>query len=68
LGVQGFGEVGEWNSWLSRGQRSHRAGPALFDSWDLGGGREWKYEVACLVGTNSARNARSVAMRIQYAY
>ncbi|MES2760239.1 MAG: hypothetical protein V4693_22915 [Pseudomonadota bacterium] len=68
FGVQGFGEMGEWNSWLPRGQQSHRAGPALFGSWDLGGGREWKYETAYLVGTNSARNAKSVAMRIQYVY
>jgi hypothetical protein len=68
FGVQGFGEVGEWNSWLPRAQQSHRAGPALFGSWHLGGGREWKYEAAYLVGKNSARNAKSVAMRIQYAY
>ncbi|MET0857176.1 MAG: hypothetical protein ABWY27_10540 [Telluria sp.] len=68
FGVQGFGEVGEWNSWLPRAQQSHRAGPALFGSWDLGGGREWKYEAAYLIGKNSARKAKSFAMRIQYAY
>jgi hypothetical protein len=68
FGLQGFGEMGEWNHWLPRAQQSHRVGPALFGSWHLAGGHEWKYEAAYLVGKNSARNAKSVAMRIQYAF
>lgn len=68
FGVQGFGEVGPWNDWLPREKQSHRFGPVLLGSWDLGGPREWKYEAAYLVGKNSARNAKSVAMRIQYAF
>ena len=68
FGAQGFGEMGEWNHWLPRNQQSHRAGPALFGNWDLGGQREWKYEAAYLIGKNSARNAKSVTMRIQYAF
>jgi hypothetical protein len=68
LGLQGFGELGEWNNWLPRAQQSHRAGPALFGTWNAGGGHEWKYEAAYLIGTNSARNAKSVATRIQYSF
>jgi hypothetical protein len=68
FGAQGFGEMGEWNHWLPRAQQSHRAGPALFGSWRLRDGHEWKYEAAYLVGKNSARHANSVAMRIQYAF
>jgi hypothetical protein len=68
FGVQGFGEMGEWDHWLPRGQQSHRAGPALLGTWDLGGGHAWKYESAYLVGENSARNARSVTMRVQYVF
>jgi hypothetical protein len=68
FGVQGFGEVGEWNNWLPRAQQSHRAGPALLGYWDLGGGHAWKYEAAYLIGKNSARNAKSVTMRIQYVF
>ncbi|WLI87468.1 hypothetical protein Q4S45_11990 [Massilia sp. R2A-15] len=68
FGVQGFGEMGKWNDWLPREQQSHRAGPAVFGSWLLAGGHEWKYEAAYLIGKNSARNAKSVAMRIQYAF
>lgn len=68
FGLQGFGEMGKWNDWLPRKEQSHRAGPAIFGSVDLGDPREWKYEAAYLIGTNNARTARSVAMRIQYAF
>ncbi len=68
FGAQGFGEMGDWNNWLPREKQSHRLGPALFGAWDLGGQREWKYEAAYLVGKNSARNAKSVTMRIQYGF
>lgn len=68
FGVQGFGELGAWNDWLPRREQSHRVGPALFGSWRGADRHEWKYEAAYLVGTNSARNAKSVAMRIQYAF
>lgn len=67
-GVQGFGEVGEWNHWLPRAQQSHRAGPALFGSWPLGGRQELKYEAALLVGKNAARHATTFSTRVQYAF
>lgn len=68
FGAQGFGELGDWNDWLPRAQQSHRAGPALFGNWHLTDGHEWKYEAAYLIGKNAARNAKSVAMRVQYAF
>lgn len=68
FGVQGFGEMGKWNDWLPRERQTHRAGPVVAGNWLLAGGHEWKYEAAYLIGKNSARNAKSVAMRIQYAF
>jgi hypothetical protein len=68
FGVQGFGEMGQWNHWLARDQQSHRAGPALFGTWPQAGGQAWKYEAAYLIGTNAAHDARSVAMRLQYVF
>jgi hypothetical protein len=67
-GIQGFGEVGKWNDWLPEKKRSHRLGPALFGSRELGAGQELKYEAAWLVGRNSARTAKSFAMRVQYIF
>lgn len=68
FGVQGFGEMGQWNDWLPREKQSHRAGPVVAGNWLVAGGHEWKYEAAYLIGKNSARNAKSVAMRIQYVF
>lgn len=66
-GLQAFGEVGTWNDWLPRKQQSHRAGPALFGSREIGG-QELKYEAAYLVGRNSARAAKSFTMRVQLIF
>lgn len=67
FGVQGFGEVGEWNHWLPRREQSHRAGPALMGSWRMGA-QEWKYEAALLFGKNAGRHAQTFSTRIQYAF
>ena len=67
-GLQGFGEVGKWNDWLPRDKQSHRAGPALFGSVDVGPSQEIKYEAAWLIGKNSARSAQSFTMRVQYLF
>lgn len=63
LGVQAFGEVGEWNDWLPHGQQSHRAGPAIFG--DIG---QFRYEAAYLMGKNNARPAKTFSMRLQYLF
>ncbi len=68
VGAQGFGELGPWNDWLGRDQRSHRLGPAVFGTWTMGAAGALKYEAAYLVGRNAARTAKSVAMRVQYVY
>ncbi|MES2152285.1 MAG: hypothetical protein V4508_21100 [Pseudomonadota bacterium] len=68
VGLQGFGELGKWNDWLPRAQQSHRAGPALFGSWDTGAHEQLKYEAAYLIGKNSGHTAKSVTLRLQYAF
>jgi hypothetical protein len=66
-GLQAFGEVGKWNDWLSSDKQSHRAGPAIFGSRDLGK-HELKYEAAFLLGRNFVRAANSFTMRVQYIF
>jgi hypothetical protein len=68
FGVQGFGEVGKWNDWLPRDQQSHRAGPAVFGTLDVGRKQEIRYDAAYLIGKNAARNAKSVTLRVQYVF
>lgn len=66
-GVQAFGEVGKWDDWLDYKRQSHRAGPAIFGSRDMGK-HELKYEAAYLLGRNAARAAKSFTMRVQYVF
>jgi hypothetical protein len=74
FGVQGFGELGQWDNWDDSSRQSHRIGPALFGSWFIGKRRgesvprELRYEAAYLIGKNSGRNAKSFTMRVQYAF
>lgn len=68
FGLQGFGEVGPWDNWLSRSEQSHRAGPLLAGSRELDATHELKYEAAYLVGKNAARKAKSLTLRVQYVF
>jgi hypothetical protein len=67
FGLQGFGELGQWDHWASRQDQSHRIGPALFGTLRAGG-QFLKYEAAYLVGTNSTRSAHTFTMRLQLGF
>jgi hypothetical protein len=66
-GVQAMGEVGKWNDWLPAHEQSHRVGPAMFGSRDLGK-HELKYEAAYLMGRNDGRAATSFTARVQLIF
>jgi hypothetical protein len=68
VGVQGFGELGQWNNWNGADQQSYRIGPALFGSWHMSKTRELKYETAYLIGKIAGHSERSWTMRLQYAF
>ncbi len=72
FGVQGFGELGQWDHWDSADRQSHRIGPMLAGTWYLGKNsgntQQVKYETAYLVGKNGGRSAKSFTMRLQYAF
>ncbi|KAF1048467.1 MAG: hypothetical protein GAK35_00270 [Herbaspirillum frisingense] len=67
FGLQGFGELGRWDRWDRREDQSHRLGPAIFGTAYFGK-QFLKYEAAYLIGTNNARSARSVTMRLQLGF
>lgn len=67
FGLQGFGELGDWNHWAPRDQQSHRAGPALFGRVLLGDGQAILYQTAVLFGSTYGRNGTMFSMRVQYA-
>jgi hypothetical protein len=49
-GIQGFGEMGEWNHWESVPEQSHKIGPAVFGKMALSDHLAIKYNAAWLFG------------------
>jgi hypothetical protein len=48
IGLQGFGEFGQWNHFAARDQQSHRMGPVVFGKIDLGDEKVINYNAAIL--------------------
>lgn len=68
FGVQGFGELGQWNDWGSRDEQSHRLGPAVFGKFALGGHQVIKYNAAYLVDASDAKHSNTLRTQIEYEF
>ena len=68
FGLQGFGELGQWNHWAPAEQRSHRMGPAVFGKLDLGNRRAIRYNAAWLVGASTSAPTNNFRMQIEYEF
>src|SRR6266568_8034493 len=67
-GLQGFGELGKWNAWVPRDERTHRAGPAVFGRFGLGGRQAIKYNAAWLVGLTPAAPDHTARLQVEYEF
>lgn len=68
FGLQGFGELGPWDSWLAHAQQSHRAGPALFATLPPGGAKALQIDAALLVGKTYGEVGRMVSVRMFWPF
>jgi hypothetical protein len=68
FGVQGFGELGEWDHWSPLQQQSHRIGPAVFGTLPFAGKESLKYEAGVFAGKIYGQNVRIFSMRLQYVF
>jgi hypothetical protein len=69
VGLQGFGEVGTWNQWSESGKQSHRWGPVVAGSWDLGNRKAVEYQLAFLKGSvYGGLPGEMLSFRLQYLY
>ncbi len=68
FGLQGFGELGDWNHWAPRKQQSHRAGPMISGTVPVGATDAIKYQVALLSGSIYGTGGRMFSMRLQYVF
>lgn len=68
FGLQGFGELGEWDNWAPRKRQSHRAGPMLAGTLPLGQTQSLKYQAALLGGSIYGSAGTMFSMRLQYVF
>ncbi len=68
FGLQGFGELGDWDHWAPQKFQSHRFGPVIAGTWSLGGKEAIKYQLAYLNGGIYTRNGYMLSSRMQYAF
>ena len=68
FGLQGFDEVGKWDQWATEGERSHRAGPAVFGMLPLGGRQKIRYNAAWLLGASPTAPDHTFRMQVEYEY
>ena len=67
-GLQGFGDMGEWNHWESHDETSQRLGPAIFGKLPLGDHQAIRYNAAWLIGISKAAPDNTFRMQIEYEF
>ncbi|MDD3883899.1 MAG: hypothetical protein PHW66_03090 [Gallionella sp.] len=65
FGVQGFGELGQWDRWDGAAQQNHRAGPALFGKLPFGGEEPIKFNAAWLFGVSQAAPRNTLRIQLE---
>ena len=68
FGVQGFGELGEWDHWDNSNVQNHRFGPAIFGKFALGNKGAIKYDTAWLFGFSDAAPNNTFRMQVEYEF
>lgn len=68
FGMQGFGEMGEWNDWAPASEQIHKAGPAVFGKIPLGGREAIKYNAAWLLGASTAAADHTFRLQVEYEF
>jgi hypothetical protein len=68
-GLQGFGNMGEWDIWVgSKEEEYHRVGPAIFGKIPLGNRQAVKYNAAWLIGSGTGVEEKTLRMQIEYEF
>jgi hypothetical protein len=69
MGLQGFGELGDWDHWAPHERQSHRVGPVVAGSVPVGKAQQaFKYQLAWLKGSVYGRHGSMLSLRVQYLF
>jgi hypothetical protein len=68
FGLQGFGDVGNWNDWEPKSQQPHVAGPALLGRIGLGGRHAIKYNAGLLFGLTDGAPRKTFRLQAEVEF
>jgi hypothetical protein len=68
IGVQAFGDMGEWNHWLASSEQSHRIGPMAAGKIRLGGRNQIRWNAAWLFGVTHASPDNQFRLQAEYEF
>ncbi len=68
FGLQGMGEVGQWNRWASHQDQNHRMGPTVFGKLALGGRQSLRYNAAWLIGVSQAAPDHTLRLQTEFEF
>jgi hypothetical protein len=67
-GLQGFGNVGQWDHWKPTSEQEFKVGPALFGKVKLGSKQTFNWNTALLAGTTHATPRTTLRMQGEYEF
>jgi hypothetical protein len=67
-GLQGFGELGDYDNWSAKEEQIHKLGPAVFGKLPLGGRKAIKYNAAWLLGASKAAPDNTIRLQVEYEF
>jgi hypothetical protein len=67
FGLQGFGELGQWDHWAPRSEQSHRLGPAIFGKM-LFDGQQLNYNAAILIDASDSRHSTTFRTQVVFGF
>jgi hypothetical protein len=67
-GLQGFGEMGEWDDWEAGDEQSHKIGPAVFGMVSLDVHRVVRYNAAWLFGLTDGTPDNTFRMQAEFEF
>jgi hypothetical protein len=68
FGLQGFGDLGQWNHWAPHDQQIHRLGPAIFGKIALSATQIFNYNAAVLFDEFDGTHATTMRMQANYGF
>jgi hypothetical protein len=67
-GVQGFGELGQWDHWFPNSEQFHNLGPVVSSKFKLGDGHYVKYNAALLFKTSGNTPNKTFRLQAEYEF